>query len=188
MIIAYIAWPLDNDTAMWAHTKKTGEPPPGVVCSACKVRTDWEAINPRYTPPRSYYDLSRCYDGDILVSPRLREYLERQQLPGLKFVELPASRRYFVLQCENVLKLARPSTLRMEEYCPVCKQHRSVWGIKSGQLAGVDEPIRHGLYFSDSRVGYYPQMGPELIVGVETWQGMVKERFKGLANGKPVIH
>jgi hypothetical protein len=190
MIVAYIAWPPDNNTYMWADPKTRGNPPPGIICPTCGMRTDWNVINPNYRPPRSYYDLSRAYDGDILVSPRLRQYLEEQQVPGLCFVQIPASRRYFILQCTDVLRLVRPATLHLEEYCAACKQYKSVWGTQpeTARFEGVNAPIRSGMYFTDLRVGYFPQMGPLLIVGVDTWRGMAAQGFKGLGNGKPIVN
>jgi hypothetical protein len=186
MIIAYVAWPPDNGTYMWADTNKTGVPPPGILCDACGQRIDYQTINPNYRPPRSYYDLSRTYDGDFLVSPRLREHWEQRPVSGITFVDIPSSRRYFVLRCTMVLKLARPESLRFEEYCSFCRQYRSVWGLKSEKLEGIDVPIEHGVFTSDLRVGYYPQFGPELIIGVRTWEEMIGLKVKGLANGQPI--
>jgi hypothetical protein len=187
MILAYIAWPPDDGTHMWADPKTRGTPPPGVICEVCDQRIDYNAVNPNYKAPRSYYDLSRAFDGDFLVSPKLRSYLEDQALSGLRFVDIPSSRRYFILQCANVLELVRPATLELEEYCGACGQYKSVAGIMQEEIEGVRQPIREGIYFSDLKVGYGPQMGPELIVGVDTWHGMVARKFKGLGNGKPII-
>lgn len=190
MIIAYIAWPPDNDTYMWDDPKTRGVPPPGVICTVCGQRIDYNAINPNYRPPRSYYDLSSVYDGDILVSPKLRSFLEERKLPGLRFVEIPSSKRYFFLQTSNVLKLIPPSSAKREEFCSACNQHRSVWGNQPNRARyeGVEEPIRTGVFFSDIKVGYYPQMGPLLIIGVDTWQAMLAAKFKGLGNGKPIVN
>ena len=186
MIIAYVAWPPDNGTYMWADPKTQGQPPPGVICQTCHQRIDYDAINLNYKPPRSYYDLCRTYDGSFLVSPRLRQFLEQRKLPCVSFGEIPSSHRYFVLHCANILRLVRPPTLRTEEYCEKCEQYRSVYGIKREQLQDVREPIREGIFFSDLRVGYFPQMGPELIVGMETWNSMLALKLKGLGNGEPI--
>lgn len=187
MIIAYNAWPPENGTYMWASKRLYGTPPPEVICPVCGVRTDWSAINPNYRPPRSYYDLSCSYDGDFLVSPRLRDLLESRNLSGLRFVPIPASRRYFILQSTKVVTLVRPVTARMEEYCAMCKQFKSVYGFFEEQLEGIKEPIREGIFFSDLRVGYFPNMGPELIFGVDTWQAMLAAKLKGLGDGKPIL-
>jgi hypothetical protein len=190
MIIGYIAWPPDNDTYMWADPKTRGGPPEGVLCAACEQRIDYEAINPRYKPPRSYYDLSRCYDGDVLVSPPLRTHLEQRGIEGVGFDAIPSSRRYFILRCARVLRLIPTPATKREEFCEVCKQYRSVWGAtpEGPYFEGVAAPIQEGAFFSDIRVGYYPQMGPLLIFGVDTWRSMVAGRFKGLGNGKPIIN
>jgi hypothetical protein len=188
--IAYVAWPPDNDTYMWAHTKKTGVPPPGILCDVCSQRVDYDAVNPRYKPPRRYYDLSSCYDGDYLVSPRLREHLERSGLVGISFKEIPSSSSYFILRCSNVLRIKKTSSLHLDEFCNACAQYRSVWGSEPEEsgFERVSEPIRVGIYLSDLRVGYYPQMGPLLIVGLDTWEALLSMGFKGLKNGKPIIH
>lgn len=190
MTLAYTAWPADNHTHMWADPKTRGNPPPGVICPVCDMRMDRTAINPKYEPPRSYYDLSRAFDGDILVSPRLKEFLERQELTGLRFVEIPSSRRCFILQCTIGLVYIRPPTARMEEYCPACKQHKSIWGNKPecAHFAGVHAPIHEGVFFTDIKAGYYPQMGSLLIVGVDTWRSMVEQGFKGLSNGAAITN
>ena len=190
MIIAYIAWPPDNDTYMWADPKTRGNPPAGVICETCGQRIDYTAINPNYKPPRSYYDLSRPYDGDFLVSPRLRDYLVGQNLPGLRFCPLARSNRYLILQPQNMLRIARGPSLRFEEYCSACRQYRSVYGIDGEKLHFLDisEPIRFGIFITDLRGGYYPQMDHLLIVGTETWNGMLREKFRGMGNGKPIIN
>lgn len=190
MIIAYIAWPPDNGTYMWADPKTRGNPPPGVLCEKCGQRIDYGAVNPKYKPPRNYYDLSNTFDGDFLVSPPLRCYLQEQKLLGITFSEIRSSRRYFILNCMNVLRLIRPATSRLEEYCAVCKQYRSVWGNnpETAHYEGVHGPIHEGIFISDLRVGYYPQMGPMLIVGIDTWRGMLAKKFKGLGNGEAITN
>ena len=193
MIIAYKASPPENCGHMWADPKTRGTPPPGVTCPACDQRIDYTAINPNYKPPRSYYDLCATYDGDFLVSARLRDYLERRNLTGVAFLALPSSRRYFVLQCINLLELVRPPTFRMEEYCEVCKQYKSVYGINlisdpvRIRFENINSSIREGIYLSDLKMGYGPSKGPLLFVGVETWQGMVNERFKGIY-ARPIVN
>ncbi len=188
--MGYTVWAPDNGTHMWADPKTRGTPPPGVLCDACGQRIDYHAINPNYKPPRSYYDLCRAYDGDLFVSPRLREWLEAQSLEGLRFVELPKSERYFVLQTTNILKVVRSASYRWEEPCSVCRQFKSVWGTPAGgdRYEDVIEPLHRGVYSSDVKFGYGPQMGPLLIVGIETWQNMLAQNFKGLNGGKPIIN
>ncbi len=191
MIIGFLAWPPDNGTYMWASDDEARvNPPKGVICGVCGQRIDYTAVNPKYAPPRSYYDLSRCYDGDVLVSPKLRTYLEECRLQDIKFVNLASCQRYFVLQCERVLKFIPPATAKREEYCAACKQYRSVWGNvpERAQFEGVDRPMQEGLFFTDLKVGYYPQMGPLLIAGVRTWQELLAQKFKGFGNGKPIVN
>lgn len=190
MIIGYLAWPPDNGTYMWADPKIRGTPPPGVVCGVCEQRIDYGAVNPNYRPPKSHYDLCRTFDGTDLVSQRLRDYLELQRLANVTFEPLQTTDRYFVLRCSNILRLIRPPTSRSEEYCMTCGQYRSVWGNQpeTARYEGVEKPLQKGLYVTDVRVGYYPVMGPLLVVGVETWEGMNLEKFKGLRNGQAIIN
>src|SRR5687768_11880674 len=121
MIMGYIAWPPDNHTYMWADKDDI---PAGIICPYCTQRLDFSLVNPNYRPPRSYYDLSSCYDGDYLVSPGLRDFWMGRGLVGLSFKEIPKSSRYFVLQCSNVLKYTPGSGLHLEERCPHCAQYR----------------------------------------------------------------
>jgi hypothetical protein len=185
----YIAWPPDNGTYMWADFRRTGTPPPGILCEVCGQRINFDLVNPNYTPPRSYYDLSSCYDGDYLVSPRLRDFLIGSGLLGLHFGTIPKSCRYLVLRCSNVLTYVRGPGVHEEEYCERCRTYRSVWGSgpKGDRFEGIDEPIEVGIYISNMHFGYYPQKGPLLVVGRNTWKEMVKQGFKGLSNGKPVL-
>jgi hypothetical protein len=189
MTIAFIVWPPDTDTYMWAD-KTPADPTDGLLCPTCGQPHDHSAINPEYKPPRTYYDVCRTYDGYYLISPRLRSFFERQRLSGLLFLPLRNSTRYSVLKCTNILEIIRPATSKMEEQCPRCGQCKSVWGNtpEKAHYKGVDAPLRHGLFFSDIRVGYYPQMGPMLIAGTETWRNMVAQGFKGLRNGEPIIN
>lgn len=189
MIIGYNAWPAENKTHMWADPKIRGTPPAGVLCDACGQRIDYHAINPHYKPPRTYYDLCRTYDGDFLISVQLQDWLKAQTLSGLTFGTLKSSERYVVLQSSNILRVVRSVAYKFEEYCSVCQQHKSVWGSPTGgdRFQGINEPLQRGIYFSDIRFGYGPQMGPLMVVGVETWAGMLAQKFKGLNAGKPII-
>ena len=175
---------------MWANPKTRGSLPPGVLCDVCGHRIDYNAINPNYKPPRSYYDLCAVYDGDFLVSPRMREWLEAQHLSGLRFVELASSRRYFVLQSLNIVKLVRTPSLKLEEFCSACRQYKSVWGTSrdGDSFEGMAKPLRYGICFSDIRVGAGPNMRPLMILGVETWQAMSAQKFKGTIGIEPIIN
>jgi hypothetical protein len=185
MIIAYKSCQPDNGTHMWANKKIRGIPPTGVICPACDQRIDYYAVNPNYKPPRSYNDLCRCYDGDFLVSPPLREFLESLNLAGVYFQDIPKSRRYFVSKCTNILQLIPPPTLQLEDYCKHCRQYKSVWGIKTIDdpvklwFKDVVCPIREGIYLTDLRAGYGPLFGPLLLFGVETWGKIKAQKFKG---------
>jgi hypothetical protein len=177
---------------MWADPKTRGTPPPGVICTACGQRIDYHAINPNYRPPRSRYDMIGTYDGDTLVSPRLQDYLERHGGPGLRFVPLPRSDRYVAVMTSNVLRLIPPVTLQKAEYCEVCKQYKSVWGLPMVndkwhlRFEGIEGPIRSGWYETDLIAGYGPTMGPDVIVGIDLWEDMVARGFKGV-HGLPVV-
>ena len=193
MIIAFVGFAPSTENHMWADKETRGNPPPGVICPYCDQRIDYYAVNPNYKPPRSYYDLCRCYDGDFLVSPRLHEFLESLNLAGVSFQDIPKSGRYFVLKCTNILQLIPPSTLQREEYCKYCKQYKSVWGINT-----IDEPVKfwfkdvtlpilEGMYLTDLRSGYGPVFGPKLIIGVDTWGKITSQKFKG-ANAKAIYN
>lgn len=107
---------------------------------------------------------------------------------GLAFKEIPKSTRYYVLRCSNILKYIPGPNLHQEEHCGDCKQYKSVWGSEpeGDRFEGVGDAITNGVYVSDIHVGYYPQKGPLLIIGTETWNDMVKEGFKGLKNAQPI--
>jgi hypothetical protein len=170
---------------MWANKKTRGNPSPGVLCPACDQRIDYFAVNPNYKPPSSKTDLCRCYDGDFLVSPLLREFLASLNLTGISFQDIPKSRRYYVLKCTNILELIPPLTLQKEEHCSHCNQYKSVWGLKTLDepirlaFKGVVAPIREGIYLTDLRAGYGPLFGPLLVFGVETWEKIKAQKFKG---------
>jgi hypothetical protein len=191
MIIAIHAGPPDAKISMWLYRKLYGDPPPGILCPAGGGRLDFTTMNPKFKAPRSYFDLLRTYDGDFLVSVKLREYLENSGLVGLKFLSIPSTRRFSVMLVSNVLKLSPLPTLRREEYCEVCREYRSVYGVKFVNdtwhhgFQGVDEPIPCGLYFSDLRFGFGSRMGPILIVGLDTWADLKAQEFKGI-DGFPI--
>lgn len=186
MIIAYKSCQPDNGTHMWASKKTRGAPPPGTICPLCNQRIDYFAINPNYMPPNSKNDLSRCLDGDFLVSPLLKEFLESMNLTGISFQQIKRSKRYFVLKCLNELQLIPPSTLVMSKYCEACKQYQSVGGINwidepiKFWFRGVCAPIRDGIYLTDLKTGGGPFLfGSDLIFGVDTWEKIKAQKFKG---------
>lgn len=95
-----------------------------------------------------------------------------------------------MLQTTNILTYIPAPTAKREEFCALCQQHKSVWGNQpeTARYENVHEPIQRGIYFSDIKVGFGPQMGPLLIVRIETWQNMLAQKFKGLNGGKPIIN
>ena len=186
MIVAFEASVPSTNNHMWADKKIRGTPSPSIICPVCGQRIDYYAINPNYLPPRSYNDLSRCFDGDFLVSPRFRDFIESQGLTGIGFQQIQRSRRYFVLKCTNILELVPPDTLHKKEFCEHCKQYKSVWGLNTIDepvklfFRGVSAPIPQGIYLTDLKAGYGPLFGPLLLFGVDTWQSILSQKFKGI--------
>jgi hypothetical protein len=191
--IAFKASPPDSKSHMWADPRTRGIPPAGVICDACGQRIDYKAINPEFRPKVRNHDLMNVYDGDYLVSTRLRDYLRSQQIPGISFEEVPKVRGLFVLQSDNILKLHPPATLRMEEFCSVCGQYKSVYGLPlTGKIVplrfeGVNSPLERGIFITDLIAGYGPLMGPLLVFGVETWADLVRCSFRGI-HGRPIVN
>ena len=93
---------------------------------------------------------------------------------------LATTKRLFVLQTDQTVRLRRRPPYHMEEYCEACGQYRSVYGDGRMFLEGVHEPIRDGVYFTDLKFAYYPLMGPRVVFGIKTREGIVARRFKGL--------
>jgi hypothetical protein len=194
MIIAQHLAPPDAKTTMWSSRRQYGEPPPGIFCPACGGRIDFTTMNPRFKAPRSYFDLMATYDGDYLVSPKLREYLEQTLPAGLTFLPIPSTRRFFALINANVVAMDPLPRLKKEKFCEVCQEYRSVFGgftidrkndLYLFGLKGIQEPIRRGLYVTDLRFGEDSRMEQCWVVGLDTWAELKAQGFKGI-DGFPI--
>jgi hypothetical protein len=194
MIIAQHLAPPDAKTTMWSSRRQYGEPPPGIFCPACGRRIDYTTMNPRFKAPRSYFDLMRTYDGDYLVSPKLREYLEQTLPAGLTFLPIPSTRRFFALINANVVAMDPLPRLKKEQFCEVCREYRSVFSgftfdndhdLYLFGLKGIPTPVRRGLYVTDLRFGEDSRMWQPLVVGLDTWAELKAQGFKGI-DGFPI--
>jgi hypothetical protein len=185
MKLAFVLSPPENGTYMWPDRRNA---PPGIICSACTQRIDYDQINPNYKLPKKRYDISTIYDGGVLVSKRFRAFMEAHVASGLEFKVLPRTNGYFLMECKNVKRVIPPRTIHFDEWCAYCKQYRSVWGIERSQLKyeGLEEPYEKGVFYSDLRTGYYPNMGRLINFGIHTWEDAVHEKFSGLY-GEPLL-
>jgi len=195
MIVAYRLCVYDDDTHMLGpdtyrpvrtagfHDWRFGKD--GVAhaatCPTCGRKTDPDYVNPKFKAKRRSWDISATYDGYLLVSRRFREFCEKQGWAGMTFVPLPADNDFFVLRVSNVLPFdAQRRKTRFEDPCPTCGAFYNVIGATPVYLRGVTEPIRQGFFRSDLEFASGPEQHPLTLVGIDTADTLLKQRFRKL--------
>jgi hypothetical protein len=157
------------------------DPPEGVLCSNCKTCLNLYYLPSEMTIHKSIkYDISFTYDGRPLVSTRFKEFCEAREYEGLNFFQVSREPCYFYFLPEILLQFDdyRRQT-RFEKKCEVCGNYESIVGATPPYLKEKGE-IKKGIFRTDLMFGSAHRKFPRIIIGTETYQAMVKKKFRGI--------
>jgi hypothetical protein len=173
-IVGYVIRGPDNGTYMFDERAES--------CRACGSRRDLLATNPRYAfPRRSKLDVSTTYDGQLIVSSRFKEWVDRAGLEGAVFHPFQDDPRHFHLLSDRVLPFdtAARGTRFIGAICGECGQAAEVIG-SDPTLLRVSGPIERGFARTDTVFGSYGAKHPLILVDVGTGKRLEAAKMRGL--------
>ncbi len=175
MVIGYKLSGTDNDSHMYINNKGLS------VCDYCGYKTDSEYVNANFTIKRNIYDFSYTYDGCCIVSLKFKEFCLRENYTNIQFKALPLEPLffYFIVKIQLNFDVKKRRT-RFEKFCNICGNYESVIGANPVFLKNVNTPLEDMFYRTDQEFGSGNEKHPLIIVGVETYKKMKREKFKGL--------
>lgn len=150
-------------------------------CSECGYRTDFEFYDPDFTPVRTVFDCSSTYDNFVIVSLKFKEFCVRHGYTNIEFRPFAKTKKFYWLVAKNEVEFdSQRSKTRFMDYCEACGNYESVVGVTPAFLKGIDKPLADGFYRTDLAFGGENAKTPVTIIGVETYEKMKKEKFKGI--------
>lgn len=175
MILGYKLSGADNDSYMYIDA--VGLP----LCKGCGYITDSEYVNPHLIINRKVYDFSYTYDGCCIVSLEFKEFCKRFKYPDVEFKEILSEPSFFYFIAKKLLTFdVDKRKTRFEKLCRVCGNYESVVGANPVFLRAIKTPLGDGFYRTDQQFGSGNEKHPLIIVGVETYKKMKKEKFTGI--------
>lgn len=157
-------------------------------CPACGVPLDPFAHGfPQKKVPKKY-DISDCFEGFVLISPRVKNFLEQHCTSPVEYFETGGG--YFVLRPKWSVfedlwfepKESEPWRMTgAEEFCMTCGRHNAFHATARGILKGQREVGEFDLFRTALEYGPKMQKSFSLIVGDGLVAAMKAEKFKGLA-------
>jgi hypothetical protein len=151
------------------------------ICKRCGYVTNFDYISSLFILNKKIYDISYTYDGRVIVSLKFKEFCLRNKYEGIEFKKLPNDPNYFLLSVYNIIKFDTDKRkLNFENYCDECKRYESITPARPIILKNISNPIKGGVYATDIHFASGNEKRPLLIIGIDTYQKMKKEKFKGI--------
>ena len=176
MIIGYNIGGEFNDSHMFDADDKNLP-----ICKKCGYVTDYDYVDPNFNLKKEIYDISYTYDGRVIVSLKFKEFCLRNKYLGVEFHELEKNPNYFIFKVNNILKFdTKKRKLNYENYCNICGNYESVTPASPILLQNVSSPLKDGFYATDLHFASGNEKSPLLIIGIETFKKIKKEKFKGI--------
>jgi hypothetical protein len=158
------------------------------TCEKCGYKLDFGYINPKFRLKRKVYDLSFTYDHCCIVSLKFKEFCQREKYSGIKFGKFPLEPNYFYLTVESIVKFETiEEGIRYENLCEKCGNYESIVAPGPTFIKDAEEPLGDGLYRTDLVFGSGNEKNPLLIIGIETYKKLKREKFKGLVYDEIVV-
>lgn len=175
MPVGYVLWGLENNSLMYHNA------PELPICSRCGYKTDFDYVNPTLKIRRRIYDLSFTHDGCAIASQRFKEHCIRCGYTGLHFIPLPSDPEFFYVKIESRLQCdMQAQKTRCENFCPECENFESVVGVTPAYLKNVTKPLPDGFYRSEQSFASGNEKSPLIIVGLDTYQKLKREKLTGI--------
>ncbi|QTE23355.1 hypothetical protein [Polaribacter cellanae] len=172
---------LDNDTHMYPNRDFPNK------CIQCSTPLN-KGINPQYKLKKKQYDLSHTYDGYTIVSERFKQFCLKNNFKGLVFSPLPNDKNFYVFRSNNIFEIDPiRRKVKFDRYCDKCKRFTSVAGGTPAFSKYSDKKLKNTIYRSDIEFGGIYELSPFLIISLEVFELIRKEKFKGIYFGKNSI-
>jgi len=173
-IIAYIIWGKDGGYYF-------ENAPASVFCPVCG-----SVIDKHYTPNslefnKGGYDVSYTYDGPLIVSQKFKDFFDRHDFQEAKFLLVDKKQKLYLFEPIRMLEFdAKRRKTRFVDFCEKCNQYESIAGAAPAFLRNVPSTLKKGFYRTDIEFGSGRAKSPLIIIGVETYKQLKKEKLKGL--------
>lgn len=180
-IIGYTLSGQDNDSYMFEDDSCLEK------CDMCGYRIDFSAYNPEYRLARkTQRDITATYDGQWIVSDRLRLVCEANGVADVLFRPFNKEPRFFQFISTRVVPfdVERRKT-RFIKLCPKCGNYESIAGATPAYLK-ITKALDFGIYRTDVLFGSGNEKHPLIIVAPDVKEIFELEKLRGLEFG-PVI-
>lgn len=173
-VIGKILYGQDNDSYMLNEFDEYA------ICEKCGNPLE-KPVNKNFRLKRRKYDVTATYDGYWIVSKEFKRFCEENNFFNLDFLAIPREKEYFVFRSLNIIELdhKRRKTI-FDEYCDLCKRHSSIAGSSPNFYKNNEQIVDNTIYRSDVEYGYKKEQHPILLINLEVYKIIKKEKFKGL--------
>lgn len=130
---------------------------------------------------KSKLDFSSTYEGIFIVSKRFKEYIQIEGYQNVIFYPVNEMNNFFYFQTlNNYIKInVEKSGIIIKEKCTACNYPKEIIGGVNIFLY-QETPLSDGFYTTDTYWRTHYIYWPELIIGLETYEKLKAQKFKGL--------
>lgn len=151
------------------------------ICKKCGYVTNLDYISPLFKLKKQIYDISYTYDGRVIVSLKFKEFCLRHNYKGLEFRNLPNDPFFFVFVINNIVNYdTERKVLRFDKFCDECKRYKSITPGFPIFLKDAFKPLEDKFFATDVHFASGNEKSPLLIVGVDAYIKIKKEKFRGI--------
>ncbi len=150
-------------------------------CAKCGFKLEQTYVNPDLRIRPRTYDFSSTYDNCLIVSRRFKEFCVRFGYTEVICHPLPSDKDFYFLEVKNIIPFdVERGNIRFSNYCDECGNFESITPAYPVFLKNVVEPLKDGFYRTDLVFASGDEKEPLIIVGVETYEKLKREKFHGL--------
>ncbi len=178
MIIGYSLLCKDN-SSFFLEDKSTIN---STICSACDcLLNSLDYFNPFFELESKIFDLSSTYDNRYIASLRFKEFCLRNGYKNILFKEFEKEINFFQFLPTEIVEFdAYRRKTEFIRYCEVCNSYREIIGAIPVFLKNVSKELSDNFYRTDLLFGANNAKQPLMIIGVETYKKLKREKMKGL--------
>jgi len=180
MIVGYEIIGQDNGDHMFDYDDKKLP-----LCKNCNYVIDFDYINSEFKVKRRNFDVSYTYDGRCITSLKFKEFCLINNYNGLEFIKLPKDPDFFYFIVHNIVTInTAKQVITKENYCKICGYYEGVVTNRPLYLSNINSELPDGFYATDIHFGGGNGKSSVIIIGVETYKKIKKEKFKGIIYSK----
>lgn len=173
--IGKIVFGEDNNSYM--HLDNTLEE----FCSNCGNRIEMR-LNEEFILNKRNFDISYTYDGYLIVSEKLKEWLETSFDESLNFHHIRKDSNFYWLEVLNTLEFdVKKRKTKMIDKCSVCGNYAEVAGSTPGFICSPHKLDVPGIYRSDIFFGSLSNQFYLIMIDLRTASSMSLRKFKGIS-------